>query len=55
LQEEEDRIEHQIFNSYFKRHYSANKVTVREYSNMKKRFRTDADFRWQILREFNAN
>ena len=55
LQEEEDRIEHQIFNSYFKRHYSADKVTVREYSNMKKRFRTDADFRWQILREFNAN
>ena len=53
--QEEDRIEHQIFNSYFKRHYSADKVTVREYSNMKKRFRTDADFRWQILREFNAN
>ena len=55
LKEEEDRIEHQIFNSYFKRYYSANKVTVREYSNMKKRFRSDADFRWQVLREFTVN
>lgn len=55
LKEEEDRIENQIFNSYFKRYYSANKVTVREYSNMKKRFRSDADFRWQVLREFTVN
>ena len=55
LKEEEDRIEHQIFNSYFKRHYSADKVSVREYSNMKKRFRSDADFRWQVLRAFTAN
>ena len=55
LKEEEERIEHQIFNSYFKRHYSADKVTVREYSNMKKRFRSDADFRWQVLREFTVN
>ena len=55
LKEEEDRIENQIFNSYFKQHYDPDVVTVREYSNMKKRFRSDADFRWQILREFTEN
>ena len=55
LKEEEDRIENQIFNSYFKQHYDPDVVTVREYSNMKKRFRSDADFRWQVLREFTVN
>ena len=55
LKEEEEKIEYQIFNYYFKRNYNPDIVTVREYANLKKKFKIDLDFRWQILKEFNAN
>ena len=51
---ETDRIEHIIFDYYFKRNYNPDVVTLREYANMKKKFRADPDFGWQVLKYFNA-
>ena len=42
LGEETDRIEHIIFDYYFKRNYNPDVVTLREYANMKKKFKADS-------------
>ena len=52
LREETERIEHIIFDYYFKRNYNPDVVTLREYANMKKNFKADPDFRWQVLKCF---
>ena len=52
LGEETERIEHIIFDYYFKRNYNPDVVTLREYANMKKKFKADPDFRWQVLKCF---
>ena len=50
LQEETEKIEHMIFDYYFKSNHNSEVVTLREYANMKKKFRVDLDFRWQVLK-----
>jgi hypothetical protein len=52
LREETERIEHIIFDYYFKRNYNPDVVTLREYANMNKKFKADPDFRWQVLKFF---
>ena len=52
LREETERIEHIIFDYYFKRNYNPDVVTLREYANVKKKFKADPDFRLQVLKCF---
>ena len=54
LQEETEKIEHMIFDYYFKSNNNPEVVTLLEYANMKKKYRVDLDFRWQVLKCFNA-
>lgn len=53
LQEEERALEARLFGMYFKKHYDSDVITVREYSKLKKQFREDPAFRWQVLKEIN--
>ena len=55
LREETERIEHIIFDYYFKRNYTPDVVTLREHANMKKKFKADPDFRWQVLKTFQRD
>lgn len=52
LQEETERIDHIIFDYYFKKNHDPDVVTIREYANMKKKFKVDSAFRWQVLKCF---
>ena len=53
LEEQESFLETAIFSAYFTRHYDADIVTVREYSELRKKFKNDPEFRWTVLKEIN--